>query len=91
MQAKLWQTSETVPAYSPLPSVWDGDDAELLERLLAFYPRKKPKWILDATLNGGRFWRGTKRKIVGMDIEHSHRPPVVGDNTAMPSPMPASM
>jgi SAM-dependent methyltransferase len=40
--------------------------------------------ILDATLNGGRFWRGSKRKVIGMDIECSHRPPIVGDNTAMP-------
>lgn len=88
MQAKLWpiETEKTAPVseYAPLPSVWDGEDAELLERLLTFYPRKRPKRILDATLNGGRFWRGSKRKVIGMDIECSHRPPIVGDNTAMP-------
>jgi len=65
-------------------SVWDGGDAQLLERLLRFYPRKPPKKILDATVNGGRFWRGTSRKVVGIDIEACHRPTIVADNTYMP-------
>jgi SAM-dependent methyltransferase len=73
-----------LPRYDPLPSVWDGEDADLIEQMLAFYPRKRPRRILDSTMNGGRFWRGTKRKIVGMDIERSHGPSVVGDNTTMP-------
>jgi hypothetical protein len=71
-------------SYSPLGSVWDGDDSELLENMLEFYPRKRPKLILDATINGGRFWRGSKRPILGLDIEIIHRPDVVADNTAMP-------
>jgi len=75
---------EFEPSYHPLPSVWDGEDAELIERMLTFYPHKRPKRILDATLNGGRFWHGSKRKIVGLDIASSHRPSVVGDNTQMP-------
>ena len=70
--------------YAPLASVWDGDDAELLERLLSFYPRVRPKRILDATVNGGRFWRGSSRPVIGMEIEAAHRPTVVGDNTRMP-------
>lgn len=70
--------------YNPLPSVWEGEDAELLERLLQFYPRRAPRRILDATLNGGRFWRGSKRKVIGLDIERSHRPMVVADNTRAP-------
>lgn len=70
--------------YDPIPSVWTGEDAELLERLLQFYPRRKPKRILDATVNGGRFWRGTKRKVIGLDIEPSHRPSVVADHIQMP-------
>jgi len=70
--------------YTPLPSVWDGDDASLLDRLLDFYPRKRPRRILDATVNGGRFWRGSGRAVIGMDIEAKHRPTIVGDNTAMP-------
>lgn len=71
-------------SYQPLPSVWDGEDAELIERMLIFYPRKRPKRILDATVNCGRFWYGSERKIVGLDIASSHRPSVVGDNTHMP-------
>ncbi len=70
--------------YAPLPSVWEGEDADLLEELLCFYPRRSPKRILDATVNGGRFWRGSKRKVVGLDIELSHRPTLVANNTLMP-------
>lgn len=70
--------------YSPLPSIWFGDDVELLERMLEFYPRKKPKRILDATVNGGRFWRGSARPVIGMDIDLRHKPRLVADNTAMP-------
>jgi SAM-dependent methyltransferase len=76
-----------VPAtktYAPLPSVWDGTDAALLEKMLAFYPRKPPQDILDATVNAGRFWVGSTRKVVGLDIDPRHGPDVVGDNTAMP-------
>ena len=73
------------PQYQPLGSVWNGeDDAELLEKLLRFYPRKRPRDILDATINGGRFWRNSKRKVVGLDIDPKHRPTVVADNTVMP-------
>ncbi|HYA15336.1 MAG TPA: hypothetical protein VEF33_13460, partial [Syntrophales bacterium] len=52
-------------SYQPLPSVWDGDDRELLERMLNFYPRTAPKMILDATINRGRFWIGSKRPVLG--------------------------
>jgi SAM-dependent methyltransferase len=76
--------SEPLPEYAPLASVWEGDDAELLERLLSFYPRECPKRILDATVNGGRFWRGSSRPVIGMDIEAAHRPMIVGDNARMP-------
>lgn len=70
--------------YDPLPSVWYGEDSELLEKLLIFYPRKAPKRILDATVNGGRFWKGSDRPVTGMDVDPSHRPAIVADNTAMP-------
>lgn len=70
--------------YAPLPSVWEGDDSELLERMLEFYPRKRPRKILDATVNGGRFWRGSKRSVIGLDIDPKHRPSIVADNTTMP-------
>jgi len=70
--------------YEAVGSVWDGEDAELLERLLSFYPRKRPKRILDATVNGGRFWRGSTRSIIGMDIQPQYKPKLVGDNSQMP-------
>jgi len=71
-------------AYAPLPSVWDGDDAELLERMLAFYPRTPPASILDATVNSGKFWRGSKRQILGIDIARDCKPDIVADNSRMP-------
>ena len=79
-----WEVPKRRSRYEPLQSVWEGEDAELLEKLLVFYPRKTPKRILDATVNGGRFWRGSARPVVGMDIEAGHRPTIVGDNARMP-------
>ncbi len=70
--------------YEVLPSVCHGDDAELIERMLDFYPRKPPKKILDATVNTGRFWVGSSRPVLGMDINPKSKPDVVGDNTQMP-------
>jgi SAM-dependent methyltransferase len=71
-------------SYDPLPSVWFGEDSELIDMMLRFYPHRKPKDILDATVNGGRFWRGLEWEIVGMDIDPAHDPTVVGDNRDMP-------
>jgi len=70
--------------YEPLPSVWYGTDADLLEKMLDFYPKRRPKLILDATVNAARFWIGSRRKFVGLDIDAAHRPDVVGDNTRLP-------
>lgn len=70
--------------YQPLPSIWSGEDVGLLERMLRFYPRRSPQRILDATINAGRFWRGSKRRVIGLDIEARYRPSVVGDNMQMP-------
>ncbi len=75
-----------MPAYAPLSSVWEGDDSGLLEHMLDFYPRRPPQRILDATMNRGRFWRGSRRPVLGLDIAIQHRPHVVADNTAMPFP-----
>ncbi|HQU47075.1 MAG TPA: hypothetical protein VNH11_27670 [Pirellulales bacterium] len=72
------------PTYQPLPSVWQGDDAELLEKMLCFYPKKPPRDILDATVNKRRFWRSSRRKIVGMDINPAYGPDILADNTDMP-------
>lgn len=70
--------------YQPLPSVWEGEDSELLDLMLDFYPREKPRLILDATVNIGRFWRGSSRPVIGLDVEARYRPSVVGDNRLMP-------
>lgn len=70
--------------YSPLPSVWEGEDAALLELMLDFYPRQTPQLILDATINLGRFWRESKRPVIGLDIEPNFHPTVIGDNMALP-------
>ena len=70
--------------YVPLGSVWEGEDAELLENMLRFYPRQEPARILDATLNGGRFWRGSNRPVIGMDVQEKYGPEIVADNRIMP-------
>jgi hypothetical protein len=71
--------------YRPLDSVWYGEeDADLIEQLLRFYPHHEPQLILDATVNGRRFWRGTTRPVVGLDIDPRHCPDVCADNAAMP-------
>ena len=70
--------------YKPLPSIWNGKDADLLDRMLKFYPRKRPRRILDATMNAGRFWRGSKRRIIGLDLDSRYKSTVVGDNMKMP-------
>jgi hypothetical protein len=77
--------AEQLETYEPLESVWYGEeDAELIERLLGFYPRAEPRLILDATVNNGRFWRRSLRPVVGLDIDTRHRPAVCGDNATMP-------
>ncbi len=82
------QDSESTVAasstYEPLPSVWFGDDTELLEKMLCFYPHQQPKDILDATINAGRFWRGSHRKVTGMDIDARFGPDIHADNCNMP-------
>jgi len=70
--------------YHSLPSVWEGEDSALLELMLRFYPRVPPRRILDATVNGGRFWRGSQRRIIGLDINPSYRPDIIGDNRCLP-------
>jgi hypothetical protein len=74
----------TTGSYQPLPSVWEGEDSDLLERMLAFYPRRSPKLILDATVNRGRFWTGNSRSVIGLDINVSYKPSVIGNNLQMP-------
>jgi hypothetical protein len=71
------ESSSNSERYRPLDSVWYGEeDAELLEQLLRFYPHHEPQLILDATINGGRFWRNSNRRVIGLDIDVRHRPDV---------------
>lgn len=69
--------------YRPLSSIWEGGDAELIEQMLRFYPSIQPEPILDATYNRGRFWRGSSRDVVSMDINPKFEPMIVGDNRNM--------
>jgi SAM-dependent methyltransferase len=78
------EVQESHQHYQPLASVWEGTDAELLEKMLNFYPRNPPELILDATVNIGRFWKGSKRPVIGIDLNQNHRPDVVADNLQMP-------
>ena len=86
-QSTLFTEPDPAPASMPyrlLPSVWQGEDAELLELMLGFYPHTPPQRILDATVNAGRFWRGSQRPVIGLDINSRYHPDVVGDNLCMP-------
>ncbi len=87
-QLEFFAPAKEVPGkqfeYEPLPSVWEGTDAALLERMLDFYPHRTPKKILDATVNKGRFWVGSTRPVTGLDIDPAHEPDFVGDNRDMP-------
>jgi len=73
-----------IETYQPLSSIWEGEDSELLNLMLEFYPRSKPKMILDATINIGRFWIGSGHSVIGLDVDRRYRPHVVGDNMEMP-------
>jgi len=75
---------EKIQTYRPLPSVWDGEDALLVEHMLSFYPKVQPARILDATVGGWRFWKNSTRPIIGLDMRLRCNPSVVGDNSNMP-------
>lgn len=74
---------EDAPRYQPLSSVWEGSDSDLLERMFEFYASIAVEPILDATYNAGRFWKGSSRSVVSMDIDPRHNPMIVGDNRRM--------
>lgn len=75
--------TSNVVTYSPLSSVWEGNDADLIEAMLEFYSNIKPEPILDATFNQGRFWRHSNRKVVSMDINPKFNPDILCDNRDM--------
>src|SRR5437588_241384 len=81
--AVLTRSPNKPSTYEPLSSVWERSDGELLEAMLTFYPTIAPEPILDATYNAGRFWNGSKREIVSMDIEPRYNTDIVGDNRKM--------
>lgn len=68
---------------APLTSVWEGNDCQLIEAILQFYPTIEPHPILDSTYNAGRMWKGSKRQVVSMDIDPRHKPMILGDNRVM--------
>ena len=71
------------PAYEPISSVWEGSDGGLLEAMFDFYATIPVEPILDATYNAGRFWKGSTRQVVSMDIDPRHKPMIVADNRKM--------
>jgi len=75
--------SNGASTYEPLSSVWDGSDGALLEEMFKFYATIAPEPILDATFSAGRFWKGSKRHVVSMDIDPQYKPMIVGDNRKM--------
>ncbi|HBR58086.1 MAG TPA: hypothetical protein DEA22_11570 [Blastocatellia bacterium] len=83
--AEFLPTNESSSGYAPLSSVWEGNDGDLIEAMLEFYPSIDPEPILDSTYNAGRFWRGSKRKVVSMDIDPRHEPMLLRDNRNMHS------
>jgi hypothetical protein len=69
--------------YEPISSVWEGTDGELLEAMFSFYASIDPEPILDSTYNAGRFWKGSRRRVISMDIDPGYKPTIVGDNRKM--------
>lgn len=67
-----------------LSSVWDGNDADLIEKMLEFYSAIPPEPILDSTFNAGRFWAGSTRTVESMDIKPVREVTYECDNQAMP-------
>src|SRR5436305_4308361 len=72
-----------VSGYEPLSSIWEGSDGDLIEAMLNFYATIQPEPILDATYNAGRFWKGSKRQVVSMDMDPQYKPMIVCDNRNM--------
>ena len=80
---QLLSPTETPQQYAPISSVWTKSDGELLEEMMRFYPSISPEPILDSTYNRGRFWKGSTRRIVSMDIDPKFNTMIVGDNREM--------
>jgi hypothetical protein len=83
-KARGQNSSGQLLTYEPISSVWEGSDGQLLEAMFNLYATIEPEPILDATYNTGRFWKGSMRQIVSMDISAKYRPMIVADNRKMP-------
>lgn len=85
---QLWPAQDDGVSQSgdrPVPLIWwEEDDAQLIQRMVTFCPRRTPRLILDATVNTGRFRRNSGLPVIGIGLESSHRPSVVADNRQMP-------
>src|ERR1700756_1883810 len=69
--------------YEPISSVWEGTDGDLLEAMFRFYASIDPEPILDSTYNAGRFWKGSQRHVISMDIDPRYKPMILSDNRRM--------
>ena len=93
IELELWPVTDSMASvsakskppstYAPLSSVWEGSDGDLLEAMFKFYATIPPEPILDSTYNAGRFWKGSKRNVVSMDIDPQYKTMIVGDNRKM--------
>jgi hypothetical protein len=83
IRSKESKSRVKVSAYEPISSVWNGTDGELLEAMFAFYASIDPEPILDSTYNAGRFWKGSQRQVISMDIDPRYKPMILSDNRRM--------
>jgi hypothetical protein len=74
---------DTVPLIQPLHLNNGSVCWPLIEAMLGFYASIAPEPILDATFNAGRFWEGSKRQVISMDIDPKYKPMIVADNRVM--------
>lgn len=67
-----------------LTSVWERNDASLLEHMLTLYPRTPPKVVVDVTWGRGTMWRGVSIQPIGFDIDLTRAKHGVADYCHLP-------
>jgi hypothetical protein len=67
-----------------LTSVWERNDASLLEHMLVLYPRTPPKVIVDVTWGKGRMWRGVNVQPLGLDLDPGRAKDAIADYCFLP-------
>jgi len=70
---------------SDFRSVSTQPDYALLELMLKFYAPGALN-IVDATCNERRFWKGSGRRVVGIDLAESVKPDLCANNQRLPLP-----